>query len=191
MIEKMIEIRWHGRGGQGAATAGRLLAEATLERGHYAQAFAEFGPERRGAPVQAYVRLSPKIIRAYYGITSPDIVVVLDPTLLNAVNVAQGLATDGILLVNTKLSAQLVREKLNLEGPDVFTVDASGIAQECIGLAIPNTAMIGALVKVKKFLELEDVLGYYRKAFSSRYSQRMLEGNLNALQRAHGEVRSQ
>ncbi|MBI2864055.1 MAG: 2-oxoacid:acceptor oxidoreductase family protein [Chloroflexi bacterium] len=191
MVDKMVEIRWHGRGGQGAATAGRLLAEATLERGFYAQAFAEFGPERRGAPVQAYVRLSPKVIRAYYGITNPDIVVVLDPTLLSAVNVAQGLAANGTILVNTRLSAQLVREKLGLEGPEVFAVDASGIAQQCIGVAIPNTAMIGALVKVKKLLELEDILDYYCEAFSSRYSQRMLEGNLNAMRRAHGEVRSQ
>lgn len=190
-VKNLMEIRWHGRGGQGAVTAGRLLAEAALARGSYGQAFPEFGPERRGSPVQAFTRLSSSVIRAYYGIANPDVVIVLDPTLMEAVDVTQGLASDGLLLVNTRLSPGQVREKLKLGGATVGTVDASRIAQECMGVAIPNTAMIGALVRVRDILGLEDVTSYYRRAFASKYPAHVLDGNLNAIQRAHQEVRAE
>ncbi len=187
-MEKMLEIRWHGRGGQGAVTAGRLLAEAALAKGHYGQAFSEFGPERRGAPVQAFTRLSSSLIRAYYGIANPNAVVVMDPSLADTVDVTQGLTEDGFLLVNTKAPPGLVKQKLKKTDARVYTVDASSIARECLGITIPNTAMVGALVRVMGILELEDVIAYFKAAFASKYSPKVLEGNLEAMRMAHEEV---
>jgi len=129
-MERMFEIRWHGRGGQGAVTAARLLAEAAVTKGHYAQAFPEFGPERRGAPVQAFTRLSASVIRAYYGVANPDAVIMLDSTLLDSVDVTGGLVSGGILLVNTALSPDEIRKKLRLEDAKTCTVNASVIADE-------------------------------------------------------------
>ena len=190
-MEKMFEIRWHGRGGQGAVTAARLLAEAAVTRGHYAQAFPEFGPERRGAPVQAFTRLSTSVIRAYYGVANPDAVIVLDAILLDGVDVTHGLVSGGILLINTALSPADSKEKLRLENGKLCTVNASVIAQDCLGVAIPNTAMIGALVRVADILRLEDVIEYFKNAFASRFSSKALEGNLKAIRRAYEEVRAE
>jgi len=190
-MEKMFEIRWHGRGGQGAVTAARLVAEAAVTRGHYAQAFPEFGPERRGAPVQAFTRVNASAIRAYYGVANPDAVIVLDSTLLDSVDVKRGLVPGGILLTNTDVSAAEIRHKLKLENAKTYTVNASIIAQDCIGAAIPNTAMIGALVKATGILNVEDVMDYIKKAFASRFSSKALEGNLKAIRRAYEEVRAE
>lgn len=184
----MFEIRWHGRGGQGAVTAARLLAEAAVTKGHYAQAFPEFGPERRGAPIQAFTRLDASVIRAYYGVANPDAVIVLDSTLLDNVDVTQGLVSGGILLINTPLSPAETREKLRLENTKTCTINASVIAQDCLGIAIPNTAMIGALVRVTDILNLEDVVDYFEKAFVSKFSTKVFEGNLKAIRRAYEEV---
>jgi len=190
-MEKMFEIRWHGRGGQGAVTAARILAEAAVTKGHYAQAFPEFGPERRGAPVQAFTRLNASVIRAYYGVANPDAVIVLDATLLDSVDVTQGLVSGGILLINTALSPAEFRGKLRLENAKLCTVNASIIAQDCIGVAIPNTAMIGALVKATDILSVEDVMDYIKRAFASRFSGKALEGNLMAIRRAYEEVKAE
>ncbi len=187
----MFEIRWHGRGGQGAVTAARLLAEAAVTKGHYAQAFPEFGPERRGAPVQAFTRLNASVIRAYYGVANPDAVIVLDPTLLDSVDVTHGLVSGGILLVNTALSPAETKEKLRLKDAKLCTIKASVIAQDCLGVAIPNTAMIGALVRVADILSLEDVMDYFKKVFASRFSTKVFEGNLKAIRRAYEEVRAE
>lgn len=190
-MEKMFEIRWHGRGGQGAVTAAKLVAEVAVTKGYYAQAFPEFGPERRGAPVQAFTRLNASVIRAYYGVANPDAVIVLDATLLDSVDVIHGLVSGGILLINTALSPAETREKLKLGNAKTYTVNASIIAQECLGVAIPNTAMIGALVRVADILSLDDVVDYFRKAFASRFSSKVFEGNLKAIRRAYEEVKAE
>ena len=190
-MEKMFEFRWHGRGGQGAVTAARLLAESAVGKGHYAQAFPEFGPERRGAPIQAFTRLNASVIRTYYGVANPDVVIVMDSTLLDSVDVTHGLVSGGILLINTALSPAETRGKLRLENAKLCTVNASIIAQDCLGVAIPNTAMIGALVRVTDILSLEDVVDYFKKAFASRFSSKVFEGNLEAIRRAYEEVRAE
>ena len=188
-MEKMLEIRWHGRGGQGAVTAARLLAEAAVAKGYYSQAFPEFGPERRGAPIQAFTRLNNSVIRAYYGISDPHVVIVLDSTLLNSIDVKRGLAANGTVLANTSAAPGEIRQKLGLKDARTCTIDATSIAQDCIGIPIPNTAMIGALVKAIGILDIEDVVDYVKKAFASKLSSRALEGNLKAIRRAYDEVR--
>ena len=138
----MIEIRWHGRGGQGAVTSVELLALAAIEEGKYAQGFPAFGPERRGAPVMAYNRVSEKPIKIRSGIYNPDVVVVLDPSLVGLVNVTDGLKPDGLLIINTSKSAPVIREQLKYKGK-LATVDATHIAREELGVPIANTTMLG------------------------------------------------
>ncbi len=145
----MIEIRIHGRGGQGAVTSAEMLALAAIGIGKYAQAFPSFGPERRGAPVQAFVRVSDKPIRVRGEIREPDVVVVLDPGLLNILDVTSGLREKGIVVVNTKTPAADLKAKFKWKWP-VATVDASAIAMETIGVNIVNTTMIGAILKACK-----------------------------------------
>ena len=124
-MEKLIEVRWHGRGGQGAVTASKLLATSALAEDKYIQAFPEYGPERMGAPIQSFTRISEIPIKIHCHVTNPSIVVVLDPTLLGAVDVTEGLTEDGVLIINTKDSPARTRDKLNLKGREVYTVDAS------------------------------------------------------------------
>ena len=140
----MIEVRWHGRGGQGAVTSVELLALAAIEEGKYAQGFPAFGPERRGAPVMAYNRVSEKPIKIRSGIYHPDVVVVLDPSLIGLVNVTEGLKPGGLLVVNTAKPEKEIREKLNYAGR-LATVDATHIAREELGVPIANTTMLGAV----------------------------------------------
>lgn len=149
-----IEIRWHGRGGQGAVTASIVLAEAASYEGLYAQAFPEFGPERRGAPVRAYTRLSRSPIRSRSPILNPDVVVVLDPSLPPQVYL-QGLKSDGLLVLNSKLPAREVSEKLGV--PRVVVVDATGIALRTLKTPIVNIAMLGALARILEFITLDSI----------------------------------
>lgn len=185
-----MEIRWHGRGGQGVVTAAALLAEAALEQGKYFQSFPEFGPERMGAPIRAYSRVSSEPINLHCGVTEPNVVAVLDPTLIGVIDVTEGLKSDGAIIVNTKESPVEVKNKLGLKSGHVFTVDASQIAAEEIGKRIPNTPMLGALLKATGILDLESVLGHLRKSFSSKFSSQIVEGNVRALERAFKEVKS-
>jgi pyruvate ferredoxin oxidoreductase gamma subunit len=143
----MIELRIHGRGGQGAVTSAELLALAAIGEGKYAQAFPSFGPERRGAPVQAFVRVNDKPIRVRAEVKQPDVVAVLDPGLLDIVDVTSGLKDSGTIIVNTKKTAQEIKSKFGNRWR-VAVVDASTIARETIGVAIVNTTMIGALLQV-------------------------------------------
>lgn len=188
---KLTEIRWHARGGQGAVTAAKLLAETALSQGQYFQAFPEYGPERMGAPIQAFTRISRDPIFIRSSITNPGIVVVLDPTLLGTVDVAAGLDEDGILIVNTGDEPAAVRKAMKLKGRKVFTVDANTIARETIGRAIPNTPMMGALVKVANLMPIEDVAQYVRKSFGKKFSEEIIEGNVKAVERAYAEVRGE
>jgi pyruvate ferredoxin oxidoreductase gamma subunit len=189
---KLIEIRWHGRGGQGAKTAALLFGEALLAQGKYIQAFPEYGPERMGAPVQSYNRISDEPITVHCGVTNPQIVVVLDPTLMDTVNVTQGLPDDGTIIINTDQPASKFRKRLGLNGQQLYTVDASRIAMETIGRNIPNTPMMGALVRVTGLVDLEELLEDTRKKLEKKFRSKpeVIEGNLLAIRRAYEEVKS-
>lgn len=190
--KKILEIRWHGRGGQGAKTASLLLGDAMMGAGKHIQAFPEYGPERMGAPVQSYNRISDEPIYLHCGITSPNIVIVLDSTLINVIDVTQGLPDDGIILINTSLSVDEIRKKMNLTGQKVCVVNATKISTEIMGRNIPNTPMLGALVQVTGLLEkqafLEDTRAKLGKKFKSK--PEIVEGNIKAIQRAMEEVQS-
>ncbi len=179
----LIEIRWHGRGGQGAVTSAELVAQAAISEGQYAQAFPSFGPERRGAPVLAFVRVSSEQpIKIRTEITEPDVVVVLDPGLLPIVNVASGLKDNGIVIVNTRKQAEQIRQEFGIKAT-LATIDATKIAQELLGVRITNTTMVGALVKATGVVRLESLVEPTERRFG-----RLAEGNINAMKRAYGET---
>nr|WP_238988888.1 2-oxoacid:acceptor oxidoreductase family protein [Calorimonas adulescens] len=189
-VSKMLEIRWHGRGGQGAKTASLLLAQAAFEIGAYMQAFPEYGPERMGAPVTAYTRISNEPIRIHSNIYEPDVEVVIDPTLIGTVDVTAGLKEEGILLVNTPKSPEYVKEKTGFKGK-VYTIDASQISLDEIGGNFPNTPMLAAVVKVTGILDeakfIENMEGNFRKKFAHKLQ--VVDGNMRALKRAMQEVK--
>ncbi|MCK4256440.1 2-oxoacid:acceptor oxidoreductase family protein [candidate division WOR-3 bacterium] len=189
-MNKPFEIRWHGRGGQGAKTAALLFGDAAMATGKYIQAFPEYGPERMGAPVQAFNRLSDERIHIHSGIKNPDIVVVLDETLMKTQPVVKGLGKNGILLVNTKSTPEDIKKSYNLKDIKVYTIDASGISKEAIGKEIPNTPMLGALVRVSKILDFDsfiiDVTNKLKKKFRDR--EKLVDGNVKSIKRAYKEV---
>jgi pyruvate ferredoxin oxidoreductase gamma subunit len=189
-MAKLTEIRWHGRGGQGAKTAALLFGEAVLGQGKYMQAFPEYGPERMGAPVQSFNRISEEPITLHCHVTSPQVVVVLDPTLMGTVDVTHGLPDDGIIIVNTNEPAGKFREMLKLNGQKLYTVDASKIARETIGRDIPNTPMMGALVKVTELLDFKEMVEDTRKKLEKKFRSKpeIIDGNIQAIQRAYNEV---
>lgn len=189
-MSDIIEIRWHGRGGQGAKTAALLFAEAALATGKYVQGFPEYGPERMGAPVQSFNRLSDHPITLHCGITNPEYVVVLDTTLIRTVDVISGLSATGAIIVNTEKSAAEMKKELNFNGR-VFAIDASKIAKECFGKEIPNTPMMGALVKVTNFLDIDGVLEDTRKKLQKKFAHKpeIIEGNIKSIKRAFEEVK--
>ena len=180
---QLVEIRWHGRGGQGAVTSAELLARAAISEGKYAQAFPSFGAERRGAPVLAFVRISGNApIRTRAEVTEPDVVVVLDPSLLRIVDVTSGLKDGGTFVVNTRKSAEEMSSEFGSKWR-LATVDASKIAQELLGVPITNTTMVGALVRATEVVRLESLVEPLRKRFS-----RLAERNINAMERAYAET---
>ena len=192
-IRDMLEIRWHGRGGQGAKTAALLLGEALLATGKYMQAFPEYGAERMGAPIQAFNRISDHPISLHCHVTEPDVVVVIDPTLLEAADVTEGLGPAGKLLVNTTVTPTQVRAKLGLVGRQVYTVDASGIALATIKRNIPNTPMLGALAKVSGVIDLESLIEDSHKRLEKKFRAKpeVIAGNLEAMRRGYEEVRGE
>ena len=189
-MSRIFEIRWHGRGGQGAKTAALLFDDVSMATGKYFQAFPEYGPERMGAPVQAFNRLSDDPITIHCGIRTPDVVVVLDPTLIDSQNVIDGLKPNGTILVNTKESPQSLRKRLGLKEGRVFTVDASGIAKETLGQNIPNTPMLGALVKATKLVDFDVFLRNVQKKLEYKFRGRpeLIDGNIKSIKRAYEEV---
>ncbi|MEO0072493.1 MAG: 2-oxoacid:acceptor oxidoreductase family protein [candidate division WOR-3 bacterium] len=192
---KLLEIRWHGRGGQGAKTAALLFGEAALDTGLYIQAFPEYGPERMGAPVVAFNRLSDKEIRTHAGIKEPDIVVVLDPTLIEIANVIEGLKPGGILLINTEDSPEEVRKRYKLDDKDIkiYCVNASKIALELIKRDVPNTPMLGALVKVTGIFDYQKMLEAITNKLQQKFRGRdeIIKGNIESIKRAYEEVKSE
>jgi pyruvate ferredoxin oxidoreductase gamma subunit len=176
----LVEIRWHGRGGQGAVTSAELLAQAAINEGKYAQAFPAFGPERRGAPVVAFVRIdNDKPIRIRAEIEEPDIVVVLAAELLRVVDVGCGLKASGILVLNTPKAAEEIIKEFSFKWT-LATVDATRIALEMLGVPIVNTTMIGALLKAAGVTKLESLLEPLKHRFG-----RLADKNINAMQRAY------
>ncbi|MGB9618110.1 MAG: 2-oxoacid:acceptor oxidoreductase family protein [Desulfomonilaceae bacterium] len=178
----MIEMRFHGRGGQGAVTSAELVAQAAIDKGKYALAFPSFGPERRGAPVVAFARVDDAKVRLRYKVYNPDAVIVLDPSLLEIANPTEGIREDGILIINTSHSAQAVREQLSYKGK-LALVDASKIAREVIGLPITNTTMVGALVKATQVLDIDALLEPFRRRFG-----KIAPKNIDAMKRAWEET---
>ena len=178
----MIEIRFHGRGGQGSVTSAELLAIAAIGEGKYAQAFPSFGPERRGAPVVAFCRISDQPIRIRANVYEPDIVLVLDSTLLKIVNVAAGMKPNGILVTTSKESPEKVRELLKIKNR-LAVVDAIKIAMEILGVPITNTAMLGSLVKASELIKKESFILPLKERFG-----RIAEKNISAFERAYQET---
>jgi len=191
MAKDTLQIRWHGRGGQGAKTAAGMVAEVAVVGGSYGQAAPEYGAEREGAPIKAYTRISDEPIRVHDAIYYPDVVLVLDETLLDTESVAEGLTENGILLINTKESPAEMRKRLGLKGRKLYTIDATGIALDEIGRPIPNTVMVGALSKVTGRMSAEIIEKSIRKKLGGKLSEGMLQGNVKAVQRAFEEVKSE
>ena len=179
----MLEIRWHGRGGQGAVTSVELLALAAIEEGKFAQGFPSFGPERRGAPVTAFNRVADKQIKLRSGIYHPDLVVVLDESLVALVDVAEGLKPTGILLINTVKTIEQLKKNIRYGGK-IATCDATGIAWKELGVPITNTTMLGALVKLTGTVKLESLDSPVKERFG-----RIASKNLTAAKRAYEEVK--
>ncbi len=189
-MAEMMEIRWHGRGGQGTVTAAKVLADACLSSGRHVQAFPEYGPERAGAPLRAYNRISSKELRMHCPVLNPQVVGVVDATLLDSINVADGATKDAIFVVNTSRDPKEIRAKLKAEsGQKVFTIDASKIAMDCIGRSLPNAPMLGAICKVTSLVSLEHLLEDVRKSFGKKFSQKIIDGNIEAAKRGYGEVK--
>jgi pyruvate ferredoxin oxidoreductase gamma subunit len=185
-----LEIRWHGRGGQGAKTAALLLADVAFETGKHVQGFPEYGPERMGAPITAYNRISDDVIRLHTNIYEPDYVVVVDETLLESVDVTAGLSKDGAILVNTARSAEEIKPELNGYEGKVYTVDARRISTDALGKYFPNSPMLGAIVRVCDIMEKDRFFSEMQKLFQHKFAKKpeMIEGNMKALETAYAEV---
>ncbi|PKL91414.1 MAG: pyruvate synthase [Candidatus Goldiibacteriota bacterium HGW-Goldbacteria-1] len=189
-MKNMVEIRWHGRGGQGAKTAALLLGEAAVNAGKYVQAFPEYGPERMGAPVAAYDRIADEEITIHSPVIAPNVVAVLDETLMDSIDVTKGLPADGVLIVNTPFDKAEVEKRVNWKGK-VVVIDASKIAQATIGKPIPNTPMIGALLGATNLMPLQAFLDDTKKKLEKKFKSKpeVIEGNLKAISLAYEEVK--
>ncbi len=185
----MIEIRWHGRGGQGAKTASQFVGEAALDAGKHIQAFPEYGPERAGAPIRCYTRIDDKPITVHSPITHPQVVVVIDPTLLDAVNVAEGLKEDGIILVNSSEDPKEVKANLKLKAQKVATVDATKISLDTLGIPMPNTPMMGALLKLTPVVSMDTLIEQVKHKFLKKIGEEKTNANIDGIKRAYEEVK--
>jgi 2-oxoacid:acceptor oxidoreductase gamma subunit (pyruvate/2-ketoisovalerate family) len=188
MLKKVLEVRWHGRGGQGAWTASELLARAAIAEGKHIQSFPEFGPERMGAPVTAFTRISTEPIKVHCAVYNPDVVAVLDPTLLKTVKVADGLSEEEAnIIVNTRDSPKETRKMLGTSKGKVWTVQASDISLKILGMPITNTAMLGAVARVTGIVSLETI----EKMIRGRFKAEVAEKNFAVVKEAYQEARSE
>ena len=187
----MVEVRWHGRGGQGAKTASLLLADAAFNTGKYVQGFPEYGPERMGAPISAYNRISDERCVVHSNIYEPDYVVVVDATLLTAVDVTGGLKKDGAIIINSAKEPEELRPLLEGYEGRVYTIDAGKIAEEEIGRNIPNTPMLGAVVKVSGVIPEGEFFNDMEESMKHKFANKpqVIEGNMKALKRSMQEVK--
>ena len=189
-MDNLIEIRWHGRGGQGAKTASLLLADAAFNTGKYIQGFPEYGPERMGAPITAYNRISDNPITVHSNIYEPDYVVVVDDTLLDVVPVTAGLKETGAIVINTTKSPEIIKKSLKGYKGSIYTIDARKISIEALGKYFPNTPMLAAIVKVSKIMTDEALLDDMKGSFKHKFAKKpeVIEGNMKALEMALKEV---
>ena len=189
-MDGLIEIRWHGRGGQGAKTASLLLADAAFNTGKYIQGFPEYGPERMGAPITAYNRISDKPITIHSNIYEPDYVVVVDDTLLETVPVTSGLKNTGAIVINTTKNAEEIKGLLKGYEGKVYKIDARKISEEALGRYFPNTPMLAAIVKVSKVMSDEELLNDMKGSFKHKFAKKpeVREGNMKALEMALNSV---
>ena len=190
-MSNMVEVRWHGRGGQGAKTASLLLADAAFNTGKYVQGFPEYGPERMGAPISAYNRISDERCLVHSNIYEPDYVVVVDATLLTAVDVTGGLKKDGAIIINSAKEPEELRPLLEGYEGRVYTIDAGKIAEEEIGRNIPNTPMLGAVVKVSGVIPEGEFFNDMEESMKHKFANKpqVIEGNMKALKRSMQEVK--
>jgi len=189
-LGKLIEIRWHGRGGQGAKTAALLLADAAFNTGKYIQGFPEYGPERMGAPITAYNRISDERIKIHSNIYEPDYVVVVDESLISAIDVTSGLKETGAIIINTDKEPDEVKKHLKGYKGKVCTIDARKISEETLGRNFPNTPMLGAVVVVGNIMEPQKFLEDMKESFAHKFKTKpeIIEGNMKAIERAMQEV---
>ena len=182
----MIEIRWHGRGGQGAKTAALLLADAAFETGLYVQGFPEYGPERMGAPITAYNRLDEKPIRLHSNIYEPDMVVVVDETLISAVNLTSGLKPGGRIIVNSNRKPEYIAAEFEGFEGEVYAVDAADISMRNLGKNLPNTPLLSVVCRLTGVIEEKEFFEVMQGAFSEKFAAKpeVVEGNMNALREA-------
>ncbi|MEM1514840.1 MAG: 2-oxoacid:acceptor oxidoreductase family protein [Candidatus Bathyarchaeia archaeon] len=180
----LIEIRWHGRGGQGIVTVSRLLAQAALIDGKYIQSLPEFGPERRGAPVTGYTRISDEPILIHSQVYTPGIVVVVDPTLIGKADITKGLSHKGLIVAHSDKSPKDLKEILGVKDIGVFTVDAMKIALKVLGRPIYNTAMLGALLKASPLVKMDSLI----KVIRERFPGVLGEKNIMVIKRAYEEA---
>jgi len=189
-MKETIEVRWHGRAGQGVVTAAMTLADVlSLEKGKYVQAFPEFGAEKRGAPILAFNRISNNPIRSHSQVYYPDIVVVTDPSLLGLVDIADGAKEDAIFIMNTTYEIPLIREKLSLGERKIYALDAYTIAVDELGKAIPNVPMVTALVKITQIIDLKKFKERLKISLGKKLRSEVVEMNLRTIDRAIKEVR--
>ena len=189
-MKNTVEIRWHGRGGQGAKTAALLLADAAFKTGRYVQGFPEYGPERMGAPITAFNRISGDKIRVHSNIYDPDYVIVVDETLLHSVNVTDGLDRDGAIIVNTPRPAKEIRPLLRGYEGRVYTVDAREISERTLGKNFPNTPMLAAAAAVTGVMVKEDFLREMKASFAHKFAKKpeVIRGNMEALTAAYNKM---
>ncbi|MCW4044776.1 MAG: 2-oxoacid:acceptor oxidoreductase family protein [Candidatus Bathyarchaeota archaeon] len=186
-MKKLLEFRWHGRGGQGAWTASELLARTALLEGKYIQSFPEFGPERMGAPVAAFTRISAEPIKIHCAVYEPDVVVVLDPTLLKAVPVASGISDNGVFIINSTDEPAKIRENLKTDKGQLWSVPATQIALKILGMPITNTAMLGTVARATNIVKLESV----EKTVKERFRLDLAEKNFAAIKEAFEEAKKE
>ena len=190
-MNDIIEIRWHGRGGQGAKTASLLLADAAFNTGKYIQGFPEYGPERMGAPITAYNRISSSPIRIHSNIYEPDYVVVVDDTLLESVDVTSGLKPEGAIVINTTKDGDELKKLLKGYAGKIYTIDARKVSMETLGKYFPNTPMLAAIVKVSKIMNEDEFVRDMEGSFKHKFAKKpeVIEGNMKAVKMALEEVK--
>ncbi len=185
--DELIEIRWHGRGGQGVVTAAKLLAETAMKEGKYFQALPEYGPERMGAPIRAYTRISSQPIVPHCLVTEPNIVVVIDPTLAKIIDVTEGIAKGGMILINSPLSPAELRSILNYAGEKVGTVDATKVALNTLKRNFPNVPMLGALLKATGVVNKTNLIYIIKYKMGATMSREVVEANIQAFEQGYNE----
>jgi pyruvate ferredoxin oxidoreductase gamma subunit len=184
-----VEIRWHGRGGQGTVTAAKVFADACLTGGRYVQAFPEYGPERAGAPLRAFNRISDRELRLHCPVTRPNLIVVVDATLIDSINIAANAPDDAAFIINSAKDPKEFRAKLQAKPSQrVVTVDATKIAVDTIGRPMPNAALVGALTRVSGLISIEAAMMDVEKSFGKKFSRKVIEGNIEATRRGYEEV---